>query len=87
MPATTPDQSFCDGLGTSENTPVGTSGVPDYCGETLERFRDPRFSDDRIYLWVREIFALAADWQSSSKETTRFLQTLICAKRERRPGF
>ncbi|BES86483.1 hypothetical protein PEC302110_35800 [Pectobacterium araliae] len=59
-----------------KNPPVGQSVVPDYFGEMLERIRDIRASERRVYLRVREIFALAADNQPSLKETTLFFQTI-----------
>lgn len=59
-----------------KNPPVGPSVVPDYFGEMLERIRDIRASERRVYLRVREIFALAADYQPSLKETTLFFQTI-----------
>lgn len=59
-----------------KNPPVGPSVVPDYFGELLERIRDIRASERRMYLRVREIFALAADYQPSLKETTQFFQTI-----------
>ncbi len=59
-----------------KNPPVGTSAVPDYFDEILERIRDIRASERRVYLRVREIFALAADSQPSLKETTQFFQTI-----------
>ncbi len=59
-----------------KNPPVGSSAVPDYFDEMLERIRDIRASERRVYLRVREIFALAADYQSSLKETTLFFQTI-----------
>ena len=59
-----------------KNPPVGPSVVPDYFGEMLERIRDIRASERRIYLRVREIFALAADYQPSMKETTQFFQII-----------
>lgn len=59
-----------------KNPPVGTSAVPDYFDEMLERIRDIRASERRVYLRVREIFALAADYQPSLKETTKFFQTI-----------
>jgi hypothetical protein len=58
------------------NPPVGSSAVPDYFDEMLERIRDIRASERRMYLRVREIFALAADYQPSLKETTQFFQTI-----------
>ena len=59
-----------------KNPPVGSSAVPDYFDEMLERIRDIRASERRVYLRVREIFALAADYQTSLKETTQFFQTI-----------
>jgi hypothetical protein len=59
-----------------KNPPVGTSVVPDYFDEMLERIRDIRASERRVYLRVREIFALAADYQPSLKETTQFFQII-----------
>ncbi|RSB63985.1 hydroxyacid dehydrogenase [Atlantibacter subterranea] len=59
-----------------KNPPVGTSAVPDYFDEMLERIRDIRASERRVYLRVREIFALAADYQPSLKETTQFFQII-----------
>ncbi|ENO2909768.1 virulence RhuM family protein [Salmonella enterica] len=59
-----------------KNPPVGTSAVPDYFDEMLERIRDIRASERRVYLRVREIFALATDYQPSLKETTQFFQTI-----------
>lgn len=59
-----------------KNPPVGTSAVPDYFDEMLDRIRDIRASERRVYLRVREIFALAADYQPSLKETTQFFQTI-----------
>jgi hypothetical protein len=58
-----------------KNPPVGSSAVPDYFDEMLERIRDIRASERRVYLRVREIFALAADYQPSLKEP-RFFQTI-----------
>ncbi|MBH3133508.1 virulence RhuM family protein [Serratia marcescens] len=59
-----------------KNPPVGSSAVPDYFDEMLERIRDIRASERRVYLRIREIFALAADYQPSLKETTLFFQTI-----------
>lgn len=49
-------------------------GVPDYFDELLERIRDIRASERRMYLRVREIFALAADYEPSATETQQFFQ-------------
>jgi hypothetical protein len=55
-----------------KNPPVDGSGVPDYFDELLERIRDIRASERRMYLRVREIFALAGDYDASSNRTTEF---------------
>lgn len=59
-----------------KNPPVGPSVVPDRFDELLERIRDIRASERRMYLRVREIFALAADYEPSFKETTAFFQII-----------
>ncbi len=59
-----------------KNPPVGQSVVPDYFDEMLERIRDIRASVRRVYLRIKEIFTLAADYEPSNKETTRFFQTI-----------
>ncbi len=58
------------------NPPVGDSVAPDYFSELLERIRDIRASERRMYLRVREIFALAADYEPSLKETTQFFKVI-----------
>lgn len=50
--------------------------VPDYFDELLERIRDIRASERRMYLRVRDILALAADYQPSTDDTKRFFQTV-----------
>jgi len=59
-----------------KNPPVGASVVPDYFDEMLERIRDIRASERRMYLRVREIFALAADYEPSLGETTKFFSVI-----------
>ncbi|MFU9077159.1 virulence RhuM family protein [Proteus sp. LHD240705] len=59
-----------------KNPPVGQSVVPDYFDEILERIRDIRASERRVYLRVKEIFTMAADYEPSNKETNRFFQTI-----------
>jgi hypothetical protein len=59
-----------------KNPPTVGSGIPDYFDELLERIRDIRASEKRMYLRVREIFALASDYQTSTKDTTEFFQTI-----------
>lgn len=59
-----------------KNPPVGTVPAPDYFDELLERIRDIRASEKRVYLRVREIFALAADYLPSFQETTQFFKII-----------
>jgi len=59
-----------------KNPPVAGSAIPDRFDELLERIRDIRASERRMYLRVREIFTLAADYLPSLRETTRFFQTM-----------
>lgn len=59
-----------------KNPPIGQSVVPDYFDEMLERIRDIRASERRVYLRVKEIFTMAVDYEPSNKETTRFFQTI-----------
>jgi len=51
-------------------------GVPDYFDELLERIRDIRASEKRMYLKVRDIFALAADYQPHAEDTQQFFQII-----------
>ena len=51
-------------------------GVPDYFDELLERIRDIRASEKRMYLRVREILALAADYTPTEPQTQTFFQTV-----------
>lgn len=57
-----------------KNPPVAGSGVPDRFDELLDRIRDIRSSERRMYLRVREIFAMAADYSPSLPETTKFFR-------------
>jgi len=59
-----------------KNPPVAGSAVPDYFDEMLERIRDIRASERRMYLRVREIFAMAADYEPSLPETTKFYSVI-----------
>lgn len=59
-----------------KNPPVAGSEVPDYFDEMLERIRDIRASERRMYLRVREIFKLAADYEPSLSETTKFFSII-----------
>ena len=59
-----------------KNPPVKNSPVPAYFDEMLERIRDIRASERRMYLRVREIFSMAGDYDPSWSETTRFFQVI-----------
>lgn len=59
-----------------KNPPVKGSGVPDYFDELIERIRDIRSSERRMYLRVQEIFTLAADYAPSSKQTAQFFKII-----------
>jgi hypothetical protein len=51
-------------------------GKPDYFDEVLERIRDIRSAEKRMYLKVRDIFSLAADYQPEAAETLQFFQII-----------
>lgn len=51
-------------------------GVPDYFDELLQRIRDIRASEKRLYLQVRNILALAADYDPSDAEAQTFFQII-----------
>jgi hypothetical protein len=53
-----------------------TAGLPDYFDELLERIRDIRASEQRLYLRVKDILALAADYQPSDSETKNMFKTV-----------
>ena len=59
-----------------KNPPVKDSTVPDYFDEMLARIRDIRASERRMYLRVREIFAMAGDYDPSWSETTKFFSII-----------
>lgn len=59
-----------------KNPPIGANQADDYFDLLLEKIRDIRASERRMYLRVREIFTLAADYQPSFKETTQFFQRI-----------
>ena len=59
-----------------KNPPVAGSIVPDYFDEMLERIRDIRASERRMYLRVKEIFAMAGDYEPSWSETTKFFSVI-----------
>jgi hypothetical protein len=51
-------------------------GVPDYFDELLERIRDIRASERRMYLRVKDILSLAADYSPNETDTQVFFQTV-----------
>ncbi len=51
-------------------------GVPDYFDELLERIRDIRASEKRMYLRVREILALAGDYSPTEPQTQLAFKTI-----------
>jgi hypothetical protein len=51
-------------------------GHTDYFDELLGRIRDIRASERRMYLRVREILALAADYSPSEPDSQRFFQVV-----------
>jgi hypothetical protein len=50
----------------------GRDGVADYFDELLARIREIRASEKRAYQRIREIFALASDYQDGEEETQVF---------------
>jgi hypothetical protein len=59
-----------------KNPPVAGSAVPDYFDEMLARIRDIRASERRMYLRVKEILAMAGDYDPSWSETTKFFSVI-----------
>ena len=59
-----------------KNPPVAGNAKPDYFAQMLDRVRDIRASERRMYLRVREIFTLAADYEPSLPETTAFFRVI-----------
>lgn len=59
-----------------KNPPTAGSLAPDYFDEMLARIRDIRSSERRMYLRVREIFAMAVDYDPSWTETTKFFSVI-----------
>ena len=54
----------------------GNAGVVDYFDELLARIREIRASEARVYLMVRNIFALASDYQENDQATQLFFATM-----------
>jgi len=59
-----------------KNPQVKDSAIPDYFDEMLARIRDIRASERRMYLRVKEIFALAGDYDPTWSETTKFFSVI-----------
>ena len=59
-----------------KHPPAEGSGLPDRFNELLERIRDIRASERRMYLRVREIFAMASDYAPSQAETAAFFSVI-----------
>jgi hypothetical protein len=59
-----------------KNPPVKGSPVPDYFDEMLARIRDIRASERRMYLRVREIFAMAEDYEPTESDTSKFFSVI-----------
>ena len=60
-----------------KNPPVAGSAIPDYFDEMLARIRDIRVrANDACTLRVREIFAMAADYEPTWTETTKFFSII-----------
>jgi hypothetical protein len=51
-------------------------GRPDYFDEMLARIRDIRTSEKRFYQKVRDLFALAADYDKTDQATQQFFSTV-----------
>jgi hypothetical protein len=59
-----------------KNPPRPGVATPDYFDELLERIRDIRASEARMYLRVRELFAFAADYRADGDETAKFFKVI-----------
>jgi hypothetical protein len=59
-----------------KNPPVKGSAVPDYFDEMLARIRDIRASERRMYLRVKEILAMAADYEPTWSQTKNFFSII-----------
>ena len=60
-----------------KNPPVpGSTAVPDYFDELLARIRDIRASERRMYLRVKELFSLAADYELAREGTVQFFRII-----------
>jgi len=59
-----------------KHPPAPGSATPDYFDELLERIRDIRAGEARMYLRVREIFALAADYDPARPDAAAFFKVI-----------
>jgi len=59
-----------------ERLKEGTSLGGDYFDELLERIREIRASEKRFYQKVRDLYALAVDYDSTAAETKAFFQVV-----------
>ena len=50
----------------------GGGGFADYFDELLARIRDIRASESRVYQQIRDIFALASDYDPNDQQTQLF---------------
>lgn len=57
-----------------KNPPQSGLDLPDRFDDLLEQIRDIRASEARMYLRVREIFAMAADYGVNAEQTQNFFQ-------------
>jgi hypothetical protein len=54
----------------------GNAGIVDYFDELLARIREIRASEARVYLMIKNIFALASDYEEGEKDTQLFFATM-----------
>lgn len=54
----------------------GVGGITDHFNELLERIRNIRASEARVYLELREIFSLAEDYRADDAETRLFFAVM-----------
>lgn len=59
-----------------ERLKAGSNIGSDYFDELLERIRDIRASEKRFYQKIRDIYALAVDYDSAAEETQKFFRVV-----------
>ena len=64
------------GFALDDNRLKGRDILADYFDELLERIREIRASEARVYQRIREIFALASDYVEAEQETQLFFATM-----------